>query len=275
MLKIGEFAKLSGVSIKTLRYYDKIGLVRPDVVDINNGYRFYSEAQLLTIKRIHIFKEQGFTLDQISTFLKEDISEEGVRSLVAQKQAELRRLIRESENQLNAINERLDRAEAFAAAHEKEYPIALRKVNPMLVASIRAIVPMSRLCVLLDEVIQYVRAYGETQASKSIVIKHGNAIDDQVDLEVALPISTNMIPSSDRVRINVLPGHTSAASLVHRCDPYDHSCLAVESLSAWIEANGYSRVEGEPIREVYMTPDEDIYGRMRLAELLIPVSRSV
>lgn len=138
MLKIGEFAKLSGVSIKTLRYYDKIGLVRPDVVDINNGYRFYSEAQLLTIKRIHIFKEQGFTLDQISTFLKEDISEEGVRSLVAQKQAELRRLIRESENQLNAINERLDRAEAFAAAHEKEYPIALRKVNPMLVASIRA-----------------------------------------------------------------------------------------------------------------------------------------
>lgn len=275
MLKIGEFAKLSRVSIKTLRYYDKIGLVQPDVVDINNGYRFYSEAQLLTIKRIHIFKEQGFTLDQISTFLKEDISQEGVKSLMAEKQAELRRLIRESENQLHAINERLHRAEASAVDHEKEYPITLRELNPMLVASIREIVPITRLCVLLDEVIQYVRAYGETQASKSIVIKHGNAIEDQVDLEVALPISTNVIPSSGRVRIDVLPGHTSAASLVHRCDPYDHSCLAVESLSAWIEANGYSRVEGAPIREVYMTPDEDIYGKMRLAELIIPVSRTV
>jgi DNA-binding transcriptional MerR regulator len=275
MLKIGEFAKLSRVSIKTLRYYDKIGLVRPDVVDINSGYRFYTEAQLLTIKRINIFKEQGFTLGQISLFLEEDISQAGVKSLVAEKQAELRRLIQESENQLDAINERLHRAEVSTDAHEAEYSIALREVNPMLVASIREIVPITRLCVLLDEVSQYVRTHGETQASKSIVIKHScDAREDQVDLEVALPISTNAIPSSDRVRVDVLSGLTSAASLVHRCDPYDHSCLAVEPLSAWIEANGYSRVEGAPIREVYMTPDEDIYGRMRLAEMLIPVSRT-
>ncbi|MDQ0113756.1 MerR family transcriptional regulator [Paenibacillus harenae] len=271
MLKIGEFSKLSRVSIKTLRYYDAMGLLRPDVVDENNGYRYYSESQLLTVKRIVVFKEQGFTLEQIIPFLEDHISPEVVKSKLTDKQIELHRIIEESKNQLNEINERIHRVEESANRNGDEHSILIRGVDPLQVASIRDVVPYTQQCLLLDEVAQYVRIHGDYQESSLIVIKHDHYPEtDQVDLEVALPIMKN-IPSSNRVKVGSLPRIHAAASLIHRCDPYSITCEATMKLSSWISINGYTQVERAPIREIYITPDQDIYGRMRLSELLIPV----
>ena len=52
MLKIGDFSKLSRVSIRMLRHYDEIGLLRPARIDPESGYRYYSETQLLIVCRI-------------------------------------------------------------------------------------------------------------------------------------------------------------------------------------------------------------------------------
>ena len=50
-MQINEFAKLAGVSVRTLHYYDEIGLLKPAFVDEQNGYRFYDENSLLLCKR--------------------------------------------------------------------------------------------------------------------------------------------------------------------------------------------------------------------------------
>ena len=57
MLKIGDFSKLSRVSIRMLRHYDEIGLLTPGKVDAFTGYRYYGEEQLPTIYRINAMKE--------------------------------------------------------------------------------------------------------------------------------------------------------------------------------------------------------------------------
>ena len=62
MLKIGDFSKLSRVSIRMLRHYDEIGLLAPGKVDAFTGYRYYGEEQLPTIYRINALKEMGFGL---------------------------------------------------------------------------------------------------------------------------------------------------------------------------------------------------------------------
>lgn len=59
MFKIGTFSKLSIVPIKTLRYYDKRGLLKPSTTDKFSGYRYYSAEQLLTIQRIITLKKTG------------------------------------------------------------------------------------------------------------------------------------------------------------------------------------------------------------------------
>ena len=64
MLKIGDFSKLSQVSIKALRLYDQIGLLKPTVVDNYTAYRYYSASQLPRLNRILAFKDLGFSLEQ-------------------------------------------------------------------------------------------------------------------------------------------------------------------------------------------------------------------
>lgn len=65
MLKIGELSKLSRVSIRMLRYYDEIGLLKPTRTDAFTGYRYYSESQLPVLGRISALKEIGFSLADI------------------------------------------------------------------------------------------------------------------------------------------------------------------------------------------------------------------
>ena len=65
MYKIGEFSKLTNLSITTLRYYNEIGILIPEDVDIYTNYRYYSENNLYQAKVINLLKEAGFSLDEI------------------------------------------------------------------------------------------------------------------------------------------------------------------------------------------------------------------
>ena len=72
MYHIKEAAELSGVSVKTLHYYDKIGLLVP--VKSENGYRTYSQEDLERLQVILYYKYLGFSLDQIAELLAEEKS---------------------------------------------------------------------------------------------------------------------------------------------------------------------------------------------------------
>ena len=65
MLRIGDFSKLSKVTIKALRYYEKEGLLIPKNVDVFNGYRYYESNQLLDVARIISLKQIGLSIDEI------------------------------------------------------------------------------------------------------------------------------------------------------------------------------------------------------------------
>lgn len=65
MYKIGEFSKITNLSVKTLRYYDEIGLLIPEEVDIYTSYRYYGESNLQQVKIINDLKDAGFSLEEI------------------------------------------------------------------------------------------------------------------------------------------------------------------------------------------------------------------
>ena len=65
MYKIGDFAKITNLSVKTLRYYNELGLLIPEKVDIYTGYRFYGENNLKDAKIIAELKKAGFRLEEI------------------------------------------------------------------------------------------------------------------------------------------------------------------------------------------------------------------
>lgn len=68
-LHIREFAKLTGVSVRTLHFYDEIGLLKPSSVDEQNGYRFYDEYSLTRMQEILFYRELDFSLNEIRMIL--------------------------------------------------------------------------------------------------------------------------------------------------------------------------------------------------------------
>ena len=70
LYSIGEVSKICNISKKALRYYDKIGIISPDVVSEENNYRFYSKDTLLFVPVIKYFKQMGFKLDEMKEFLQ-------------------------------------------------------------------------------------------------------------------------------------------------------------------------------------------------------------
>lgn len=100
LFKISAFSRLSRVSLKTLRYYDQIGILKPRKVDHDTGYRYYSADQLLELNRILIYKELGFTLPQITQLLQEHITLENIQGMFQLKKAKFSRL--SIQNKLNS-----------------------------------------------------------------------------------------------------------------------------------------------------------------------------
>ncbi len=114
-MPIKEFARLSGVSVRTLHYYDQIGLLRPAAVDEQTGYRYYDEASLLRMQEILFYRELDFPLKSILEILssphynKEEALVEQKELLILKKER-LERLIGaidgalKGENVMNAFD---------------------------------------------------------------------------------------------------------------------------------------------------------------------------
>ena len=93
MLRIGEFAWLSQVTVETLRHYDRIGLLKPVHLDRFTGYRYYSLNQLPRLNRVLALKDLGLPLKEIARMLDRDVSVDEIRGILEVKEAELKEQI--------------------------------------------------------------------------------------------------------------------------------------------------------------------------------------
>lgn len=99
MYKIGEFSKLCQLSVKTLRYYAEINLLKPEFQDHFTGYRYYSAKQLPEVERIQALKELGFSLEEI----REAAEAEDSLSVIENREQNIHRQIYELRQQLRRL----------------------------------------------------------------------------------------------------------------------------------------------------------------------------
>lgn len=105
MLSIGDFSNICKVSTKTLRYYAEIGLILPEEINPENGYRYYSINQLQTMLLIKRLKTYNFSLEEIKTILhSEDLKEENLYMSLVSKKKEIEKQVKEFKNTLNQLN---------------------------------------------------------------------------------------------------------------------------------------------------------------------------
>src|SRR5262245_51996832 len=103
MLKIGEFSRLSQVTVKALRHYDDIGLLKPSQIDPFTSYRYYTLDQLSRLHRIMVLKELGLSLEQIVQIMTTDLSVDQLKGMLALKQAEMQQRVDDELAQLGRV----------------------------------------------------------------------------------------------------------------------------------------------------------------------------
>jgi effector-binding domain-containing protein/DNA-binding transcriptional MerR regulator len=248
MMKIGDFSKLSRVSIKTLRYYDEMGLLKPIEIDRFTGYRYYSVSQLPRLNRILALKDMGFSLEQVAQVLNEGVSIEQLRGMLRLKRAELQQQIADEQAQLARVEARLN--DIAMEGTMPDYDVVIKQVGPQLVASVRDTLPSyPAVGSLFDEVYGYLARSGVNGfAAVGAAIWHDDEYKtSDIDGEAAVFLK-QPIPEGGRVKVYELPGATMA-SVVHK-GAYNTFNRAYEAVLRWIEANGY-RITA-PSREVYL-----------------------
>ena len=104
MLKIGDFSKLSRVSIRMLRHYDDIGLLKPAQIDDFTGYRYYREDQLFIVARITALKDMGFALADIVRILEVYDDKEKLDGFLVARQKKLAEEAKEMEYKLMLLD---------------------------------------------------------------------------------------------------------------------------------------------------------------------------
>lgn len=119
MYKIGDFSKMSKVTIKALRHYEKEGLLIPSYVDENTGYRYYESNQLVDISKIVAFKQIGFSLSEIKKIMNQTLD---MKTMLNQKKEELQENITESYCRLSKINYLLEEKNMESEIFEKVVP---------------------------------------------------------------------------------------------------------------------------------------------------------
>jgi effector-binding domain-containing protein len=250
MLKIGDFAKLTRLSVQTLRYYDDLGLLKPVEVDRFTGYRYYAYDQLPRLHRILALKDLGLSLEQIARLLAEDLPPAELRGMLRLKWSELREHVEDELAKLERVEARLRQIEQENSM--SNYDVVIKKVDPILVAGVRDIIPAyPQQGHLWNELETYLDQQNAARTGGAcLTIYHAD--EPQIDAEVCEPLG-KAAPAAGRVQVHELPGLELAASAIHH-GPFTTIPEAYQAIVKWIDVNGYRCIG--PVREVYLQPPQ-------------------
>ena len=140
MFRIGELASIYKISGKTLRYYDELGLLKPQYVDETTGYRYYTSSQIPVLNEIFLLKEMGLSLKEIAYLMQREEDEDNtvLKGLLELKQMEFDRQIQElnqKKQTIELLKKKLDGRDRIEISNFK---VGLKKIEKMTVASLNA-----------------------------------------------------------------------------------------------------------------------------------------
>jgi DNA-binding transcriptional MerR regulator len=259
MFSIGEFARHGRVSVRMLRHYDAIGLLRPATVDPASGYRFYQASQLAELNRLIALKDLGFTLQQVQAILAEQVSVAELRGMLRLRRAEIHAQIETETARLARVEARL-----LTIEDEARVPVdgvVIKRLAPVRVGELtgtavsfepEAITPVIQP--LYGSLWQLLAEAGVCAAGPALAYyEDAPAGDGAVVVHAAVPVVAQ--PGGDHgFSLVDLPEVDQAAAIIHHGSMNDVLSTG-QALARWIDASGY-RTAGY-VREVTLEWSED------------------
>lgn len=221
LFRIGEVAKMFHLSLSSLRHYEDIGLLLPEYIAPESGYRYYSTEQFEILNTIRYLRALGMPLSEIENFLENrdiDCMEEKLRQqreIVIQKQQELRRIERKIEHRLQWIHD----AQHIALDEVSFIKLPESKIvwvdNPIKIEGYLDMeVPIRQLDQSDAEAVVFLGKVGVGISREHLLTKNIENYDGAfliLDQEDMYSGKTTVLPESSGVRIRFRGSHTEAA----------------------------------------------------------------
>lgn len=268
MYRIGDFSKMSRTTVKTLRYYDEVGLLKPECTDSFTGYRFYSAGQLEKIHRIKALRQIGLSIEEI----KQVLAGHNVKSILEKRKAEIIA-------QLEHSAEQLSRIEFILSGKEEEsfmsYQAVIKELPECIVYYKRVKVPGFESYYEIIPAINEECARANPDLKPAVpgycfcVYLDGEYKERDFNVEFCVAVDRFGKEVGD-IKFKKLENVT-VVSVMHK-GPYSELSKAYAYAFRWIEENGYA-VAGNP-RESYI---DGVWNNKKaeewLTEIQIPVFR--
>lgn len=238
MYKIGLFSKMNKVTIKALRYYDEVGLLKPAFIDDYTGYRYYDSEQLPALYQILALKQMGFSIEEIAEVQKG----KSVDKILHLKKQQLLQSIAENTMKLAQVEHYLNsQKEGFIM----KYNVIMKELPEVIVASMRRTVPS------YDTFFDIIPPMGEEMERLGCVcavpeycfnIYHdGEYKEENIDVEVCEAV-VEAKNDSDMVKFKRIEAVEQAACVLHK-GPYSTLRNAYGAILKWMEDNGYEPLD--------------------------------
>jgi DNA-binding transcriptional MerR regulator len=279
VFKIGDFSRLGQVSVRMLRHYDQLGLLKPGHTDPWTGYRYYTIEQLARLNRIVAMNGLGLTLQQVGDLLARDdqLSVARLRGMLTLRRAEIEQELVEKQLQLAAVEARLRQIEQ--EGKPSPYEVVIKTVEPVTVASLRAtaatIGEVGFFCErLYGSLYESLARVGITPQEPEITLYHTQEYrETDLDMETAVVIPADARPlrGEPDFTINRLPSIDTAATLVYQ-GPFHTLQFPILALLNWVADCG--RIPDGPLRELHLSGRAHVDGVEQEApviELQLPV----
>lgn len=269
MLKIGDFSRLSRISVRMLRYYDEQGLLQPERTDPFTGYRYYDEGQLAVAGRIAAWRDMGFGLAAIAQLI--------ACTDTAQVEEHLLSHRRMLEGQRQQIDRQLHLVDAerkrIRTGGTMNHPVTIKTIPERYVASVRMTLPRyeeeGRLWSMLMSETAPLHLAQDPQYPPYTLFHDREHKDSDVDEEVQMPVC-GQYEDTEHVRFKTMPAVT-VASTIHR-GGYSAMGDAIAAAAAWVGQNGYA-FSGPAFFVYHVGPHETRDPEAFVTEICYPVER--
>ena len=244
MFTIGEFSKLTGLTVKTLRFYHEQGLLIPKSVDEASSYRYYDDSQVEAARVIRFLRELDFPLPEIAEILRQQ-EESNLLEVLQRHRSSIEQRIRT----LRSVTQSLDRLIAEenqrqAAASEPPFEVEEKSLAPVLVAGIRQ---QGRYCDCGPSFGKIGRSFGRHICGPCFLLHYDMEYhEDDADFEACMPVRQTKAVAG--VSVRELEGGP-CVSLLHR-GPYEQLGSTYAIALRHVKRRGYE--VRMPTREIYL-----------------------
>lgn len=228
--RIGEFARLSGVSVKTLRFYDEVGILRPARVDSRTRYRFYSAQQLQDIALARTLRAAGVAIPEVKRLMRKRDRSSGQRAMLQSMQSTLRESLERMQRSLLWIDSLLLSGDTTGAI-----PITMKRRAPLRVASMRSEVDSYPEIARIEREL-HARLPDRCKGDFKAVLWHRCAGEGTLEGEPLIEIGRDVRPGGG-VAISHLPDTTVACAYSALDD--DAAENAYSALREWMSLFGF------------------------------------